>query len=186
MRVITGSARGKRLGELSGMETRPTTDRVKEAVFNMIQFDIEGRRVLDLFGGTGQLGIECLSRGAASCVFVDQRRDAAQLIRKNLRDTGLEDGARVYQEDSMKWLKRQRESFHLIFLDPPYDTDLLENALKTIAAIDILSENGIIICESRVEKELPELSGPYYRGKSYRYGKIKITLYRKDSSAKAE
>lgn len=182
MRVITGSARGKRLGELSGMDTRPTTDRVKESVFNMIQFDIEGRRVLDLFGGTGQLGIECLSRGAASCTFVDLRREAVRLIQKNLRDTGLEAYAKVYQADALKWLKKQRETFHLVFLDPPYDTDLLENALKTIAAIDILSENGIIICESRVEKELPELPAPYWIGKSYRYGKIKITLYRKNGA----
>lgn len=183
MRVITGVARGKRLGELSGMETRPTTDRVKEALFNIIQFDIEGRRVLDLFAGTGQLGIECLSRGAAQCVFLDRRRDAAALIRSNLRETGLEKNARVIQEDSLNWLKKQKEPFHLIFLDPPYDTDLLESALKTIAAIDILSENGIIICESRAEKELPALSAPYRKDKSYRYGKIKLTLYRKDASA---
>lgn len=180
MRVITGTARGKRLGELSGLETRPTTDRVKEAVFNRIQFDIEGRRVLDLFAGTGQLGIECLSRGAERCTFVDQRRDAVALIRKNLRDTGLEAQGRVVQEESLNWLSRQRERYHLIFLDPPYDTDLLENALKTIAAIDILSENGIIICESRVEKELCDLPAPYRRDKSSRYGKIKITLYRRD------
>lgn len=182
MRVITGTARGKRLGELPGMETRPTTDRVKEALFNMIQFDIEGRRVLDLFAGTGQLGIECLSRGAARCLFVDQRRDAVALIRKNLRDTGLEANARVVQGDSLSCLKSQREPFHLIFLDPPYDTNLLENALKTIAEIDILSENGIIICESRVEKELPVLPEPYRKGKAYRYGKIKITLYRKETT----
>lgn len=182
MRVITGTARGKRLGELPGMETRPTTDRVKEGLFNSIQFDIEGRRVLDLFAGTGQLGIECLSRGAASCLFVDQRRDAVALIRKNLRDTGLENGARVIQGEALRCLRSQKEPFHLIFLDPPYDTDLLENALKTIAEIDILSENGIIICESRVEKELPPLSAPYRRDRSYRYGKIKVTLYRKDSS----
>lgn len=182
MRVITGTARGKRLAELSGMETRPTTDRVKEGVFNAIQFDIEGRRVLDLFAGTGQLGIECLSRGAAQCLFVDQRRDAVSVIRKNLEVTGLADRARVVQGDSLSCLKSQRQSFHLIFLDPPYDTDLLENALKTICEIDILSENGIIICESRVEKELPELPAPYRKDRTYRYGKIKTTLYRKDGA----
>ncbi len=182
MRVITGSARGKKLGELEGMETRPTTDRVKEGLFNMIQFDIEGQRVLDLFAGTGQLGIECLSRGAAHCTFVDQRRDAVALIRKNLRDTNLEKNAAVLQMESLKALKSQRESFHLIFLDPPYDTELLEKALKTIAEIDILSENGIIICESRAEKELPELSAPYQKTRTARYGKIKLTLYRKEGS----
>lgn len=179
MRVITGSARGKKLGELEGMETRPTTDRVKEGLFNMIQFEIEGARVLDLFAGTGQLGIECLSRGAKHCLFVDQRRDAAALVRKNLRDTNLESRAAVIQGDSLNVLKRQREPFDLIFLDPPYDTDLLEKTLKTITEIDILSENGIIICESRAERELPELSVPYQKTKTCRYGKIKLTLYRK-------
>ena len=92
MRVITGSARGRRLKELEGMETRPTTDRVKEGLFSAIQFDIEGRRVLDLFAGTGQLGIECLSRGAASAVFVERRPDAVKLVRENLQTTGLQDG----------------------------------------------------------------------------------------------
>ena len=102
MRVITGSARGRRLKELEGMETRPTTDRVKEGLFSAIQFDIEGRKVLDLFAGTGQLGIECLSRGAASAVFVDRRADAVKLIRENLKLTELSDRARVVPGDAMK------------------------------------------------------------------------------------
>ena len=104
MRVITGSARGRRLKELEGMETRPTTDRVKEGLFNVLQFDIEGRRVLDLFAGTGQLGIECLSRGAASAVFVDKRPDAVKLIRENLKLCDLTDRARVVAGDSMEFL----------------------------------------------------------------------------------
>ena len=99
MRVISGSARGRRLNELQGMETRPTTDRVKEGMFSILQFDIEGRRVLDLFAGTGQLGIECLSRGAAEVTFVDRRGDAVRLIRENLRVTNLEEGARVLEQD---------------------------------------------------------------------------------------
>ena len=180
MRVITGTARGRRLGELSGSETRPTTDRVKEGMFNIIQFDIEGRRVLDLFGGTGQLGIECLSRGASHCTFVDQRRDAAQLMRANLKTAGVEDRGEVIQGDAFSILASCREPYHLIFLDPPYDTDLLERALKKIAGIDILTENGIIVCESRLDRELPELPEPYHKGREYRYGKIKITLYRKE------
>ena len=98
MRVITGTARGRRLGELTGKDTRPTTDRVKEGLFNVIQFDIEGRRVLDLFAGTGQLGIECLSRGAAHCTFVDQRKDAVKLVRENLEATELTERAKVVQE----------------------------------------------------------------------------------------
>ena len=109
MRVITGSARGRRLGEREGMETRPTTDRVKEGMFNILQFDIEGRRVLDLFAGTGQLGIECLSRGADSAVFVDRRADAVRLIRENLKASDLTDRARVVAGDSMEFLKGVRE-----------------------------------------------------------------------------
>lgn len=180
MRVITGTARGRRLGELPGMETRPTTDRVKEGMFNIIQFDIEGRRVLDLFGGTGQLGIECLSRGAAECVFVDQRKDAVKLIRDNLRVTGFTDKAKVVQGDSIGYLSTVRQPFHLVFLDPPYDSGLLESALKKLAAIDILTDNGIIICESRAEAQLPDLPAPFVKSKDYRYGKIKGTLYRKE------
>ena len=104
MRVISGEARGRRLKELTGLETRPTTDKVKESIFNIIQFDIEGRRVLDLFGGTGQLGIECLSRGAAGCTFVDVRKEAAALIRDNLALCGFTDRARVVQGDYLAFL----------------------------------------------------------------------------------
>jgi len=180
MRVITGTARGRKLGQLQGMETRPTTDQVKESMFNIIQFDIEGRRVLDLFAGTGQLGIEALSRGAASCTFVDQRRDAVALVRANLKHCALEDRARVVLAESIGFLSTVREPFHLIFLDPPYQTNLLENALKKIVEIDILAENGIIICESSADRILPETEAPYRKGKEYRYGKIKLTVYRKE------
>lgn len=180
MRVITGTAKGRKLGELAGSETRPTYDRVKEGIFNTIQFDIEGRRILDLFGGTGQLGIECLSRGAERCVFVDQRRDAVKLIRENLKATGLEQGADVHLGDAIAYLGSVREKFHIIFLDPPYDSGLLEAALKKIVSIDILSENGIIVCESRYEHKMPELPEPYVRSRDYKYGKIKVTLYRRE------
>ena len=145
MRVISGEARGRRLKELSGMETRPTTDKVKESIFNIVQFDIEGRKVLDLFGGTGQLGIEALSRGAAECTFVDLRREAAALIRENLKATRLEERGKVVQGDSLSFLLTCRQKYDLIFLDPPYASGLLEKALEQIAAIDILSEHGIMV-----------------------------------------
>ena len=157
MRVITGTARGKRLKELPGLDTRPTTDRVKEGLFNIIQFDIEGRRVLDLFAGTGQLGIEALSRGAAFCDFVDR--------------------GTVHNRDFAAFLPGIRRRYDLIFLDPPYALPALEQALELIAAIDIVSGNGIIVCESALDKLLPELDPPYAKGKEYRYGKIKLTLY---------
>lgn len=153
---------------------------MKESIFNIIQFDIEGRRVLDLFAGTGQLGIEALSRGAAGCTFVDQRRDAAALVRSNLKLCRLSDRARVVQGEALSFLASDRERYHLVFLDPPYQTELLENALKKIAEIDILMENGIIICESPADKVLPELPQPYRKGREYRYGKIKVTVYRKE------
>ena len=182
MRVITGSARGKRLKELPGMATRPTTDRVKEGLFSALQFEIEGRRVLDLFAGTGQLGIECLSRGAASAVFVDRRKDAVALIKDNLKATGLAQNARVVSGDSMEYLKSVRERFDLIFLDPPYAEDLLENAVAHIARFDILAPHGIIAAEHPVGKVLPALAPPYRVQRTYRYGKIALTLYRRDGN----
>ena len=139
MRVITGSARGRRLNELKGYDTRPTTDKVKEGIFSAIQFEVEGARVLDLFAGTGQLGIEALSRGAQRAVFVDRRTDAVKLIRENLALTRLEEGAQVVCVDSMAYLNALREKFDLIFLDPPYADDLLERAVAHIARFDILA-----------------------------------------------
>ena len=182
MRVISGSARGRRLKELQGMDTRPTTDKVKESMFNIIQFDIEGRRVLDLFGGTGQLGIEALSRGAESCVFVDQRREAVSLIRENVKTCGFAQQARVVQGDALAFLAGCREKFDLILLDPPYQSDLLAQCLEAITRFDILREHGIMLCESAAEWSLPPLESPYEAGREYRYGKIKLSLCRRTGS----
>ena len=179
MRVITGSARGRRLRELEGMETRPTTDRVKEGLFNVLQFDIEGRRVLDLFAGTGQLGIECLSRGAAEAVFAERRPDALKLIRENLKVTELSDRARVVAGDSMEFLSTTGEKFDIILLDPPYAAGLLEPALEHIAQFDILRPHGIIAAEAPAEKALPPLAEPYRLCRTYRYGRIGLTVYRR-------
>ena len=182
MRVITGAARGRRLKELEGYETRPTTDRVKEGIFNIIQFDIEGRKVLDLFAGTGQLGIEALSRGAASAVFVEHRRDAAALVKENLKLTGLEKNARVVCGEALSFLSSTREKFDLIFIDPPFAALLWENSMNSISQFDILSNHGIIICESPVEQDMPPVAPPYFLRKSYRYGKTKITTYSREEA----
>jgi len=177
MRVITGSARGRRLKEPGGLDIRPTTDNVKESVFNILQFDIEGRRVLDLFAGTGQLGIECLSRGAREVVFIDRSREAVKLIRENLRLCGF--SAPVLQQDALDYL-RACAPFDLIFVDPPYDAGLYAPVLETIYSVDLLSDGGIILCESRCETALPELPAPYRRRREYRYGRIRLSLYSKE------
>lgn len=182
MRVITGSARGRRLLELEGMDTRPTTDRVKEGIFNIIQFDIEGRKILDLFAGTGQLGIEALSRGAASAVFVEQRRDAVNLIRDNLRLTGLSDRARVVNGDALSFPASAGERFGLIFLDPPYAANLWEASLDAISRFDILANHGIIVCESPLDRDMPPMAPPYFLHRTYRYGRIKITTYHREEA----
>lgn len=179
MRVITGSARGIQLKTPDGLLTRPTADRVKEALFSIINFDIPGALVLDLFGGTGQLGIEALSRGAKSAVFVDEREDACKLIRENLKRTRLEGQARVVRGDYLAYLDRCQEQFDIVFLDPPYAEVFLETALNRITEIDILHTGGIIVTERPIGKELPwELDG-FARSRDYKYGKTLLTIYRK-------
>lgn len=179
MRVITGSARGITLKTPEGMVTRPTTDRVKEAMFSIIHFEIPGADVLDLFGGTGQLGIEALSRGAKSAVFVDAGEPACRLIRENLKRTRLEAQARVVRSDYLAYLERTKEQFDIILLDPPYAEVFLESAIKKITEIDILRQNGIIVAERPLGKELPWEFPGYDRSKDYKYGNTLLTIYRK-------
>ena len=179
MRVITGKARGVQLKTPEGLQTRPTTDRVKEAMFSIIHFDIPGARVLDLFGGTGQLGIEALSRGAKSAVFVDGSEKACSLIRENLKRARLEGEGRVVRSDYLDYLKRCRETFDIILLDPPYAEVFLENALKCISEIDILQTGGIIVAERPLGKELPWEFEGFERSRDYKYGKTMLTIYRK-------
>ena len=179
MRVITGKARGVQLKTPDGLTTRPTTDRVKEALFSIIQFEIPGATVLDLFGGTGQLGIEALSRGAKNAVFVDAGEPACRLIRENLKRTKLEADARVIRTDYLTYLKGCREKFQIIFLDPPYAEVFLENALKCITEIDILQSGGIIVAERPVGKELPWEFEGFTRSRDYKYGNTLLTVYRK-------
>lgn len=179
MRVITGSARGIRLKTPDGHHTRPTTERAKEALFSTIQFEIEGRSVLDLFSGSGQLGIEALSRGASRAVFVDEDKAAAALTRENLQRAKFADRAAVLQSDYAAYLSRCREKFGLIFLDPPYAETFLENALENIVKFDILLSGGIIVAERPEGKELPANFAGYTRSRDYRYGSTLITFFRK-------
>ena len=179
MRVITGSARGVQLKTPDGMTTRPTTDRVKEALFSIIHFDLPGAEVLDLFGGTGQLGIEALSRGAKSAVFVDAGEPACRLIKENLKRTKLEGLGKVVRSDYLDYLRRCKEKFDIILLDPPYAEVFLENALKCITEIDILRQDGIIVTERPFGKELPWDFSGFERSKDYKYGNTLLTVYRK-------
>ena len=180
MRVISGSARGRKLKEPVGETVRPSSDRVKEAVFNIIQFDIEGRNVLDLFAGTGQLGIEALSRGAKKAVFVDSGAGAIRLIRENLKICGFLKRATVVPGDALRYLEND-EKFDLIFIDPPYDAGLADKALIKIAEFDKLNKNGIIICETRVGSVLPVVAPPYFMQKDYKYGSVRITRYTRET-----
>ena len=180
MRVVSGTARGVILKTPEGLQTRPTADKVKEAMFSILQFDLPGASVLDLFGGTGQLGIEALSRGAKSAVFVDAWDKACALIKENLRRTKMEQSSRVVRSDYLSYLRSCKEQFDIILLDPPYAEVFLETALKCITEIDILRTGGIIVCERPMEKDLPWDFPNFTRSKDYKYGKTIITLYRKD------
>ena len=174
MRVISGTARGRKLKEPSGFNIRPTSGMVKESVFNIIQFDIEGRKVLDLFAGTGQLGIEALSRGARSVVFVDLKTDAVKLIKENLNLCGFSDLAKVCARDALRFLESD-EKFDLIFIDPPYDAGLAGKALMKIIEFDKLYANGIMICETKAGFAVPVDLPPSFLRKEYRYGNVRIT-----------
>lgn len=179
MRVITGSARGRRLETLSGDEvTRPTAESVKEALFSMIQFEIEDKKVLDLFAGSGQLGIEALSRGAASCTFVENNKKAENIVRANIENCGFLPVSNVVLCDASAFLSRIN-NFDIAFLDPPYKKGLIEKCMPNL--VKLMSDDGIIVCETSKEEALPESVGSFSVCKERNYGKTKITLYRKDS-----
>lgn len=175
MRIITGTHRGKKLLTLEGEQVRPTTDRVKESLFNILQFQLEGRRFLDLFAGSGQIGLEALSRGAAQAVFVDLSRDSIRVVERNIKACGFQDSARVVQSDFAAYLRSTREKFDVAFLDPPFRSGLLEQALPLAAGA--MNPGGILVCEHPRDEALPEEAGPFRKYREYRYGKIMLTTY---------
>ncbi len=176
MRVITGLARGRKLLTLDGDDVRPTTDRTKEAMFSSIQFDIEGARVLDLFAGSGQLGIEALSRGAKSAVFVDRNKQAIEIVKKNLQSTGLAKNAIVLNTDADTYITTTKETFSFVFMDPPYSKGILQTLIPL--AERVVAEGGAIICEHPLGEELPEELERMKIYRTYRYGKTAVTVYR--------
>ena len=171
MRVITGEAKGRRLKTLNGDDVRPTAERVKEALFS-----IEGRNVLDLFAGSGQLGIEAVSRGARRCVFVDSSRQSISIVRENLEHCKLTDRARVVQSDALAFLAGCGEKFDIALLDPPYYAGLLEKVLPVLA--QKMNVGGVIICETPSDIALPEEAGEFTKRREYRYGRVVLNLYR--------
>ncbi|MFT3950803.1 MAG: 16S rRNA (guanine(966)-N(2))-methyltransferase RsmD [Oscillospiraceae bacterium] len=175
MRVITGSARGKKLKTLDGLDVRPTSDRVKEALFSIVHFQLPGASVLDLFAGSGQLGIEALSRGAAHCVFVDKSVASIDTVKENLTACGLYSDARVLHMDSLDYLVGAKSGLDIVFIDPPYRNGLVEKALPLLEPK--LSCDAVVICEHEKELVLPETVGRLVLKKQYRYGKIMLTAY---------
>ncbi|GHU88680.1 rRNA methyltransferase [Clostridia bacterium] len=181
MRVITGTAKGRKLKTLADDSVRPTADFVKQAIFNKIQFDIEGRRVLDLFSGSGQLGIEALSRGAAFADFVDSAKTSLDVTRLNVEHCGFTDRAGLFGRDALSFLESCKQRYDLIFLDPPYKSDLVKNALLAIGRLDILREGGIIVTESSSadgDRRAALLTVGKYQLKSQRrLGRKEICIY---------
>lgn len=176
MRVITGIARGRRLETLEGDDVRPTTDRIKEAVFSIIQFETEGRVFLDLFAGSGQMGIEALSRGAKSAYFVDNAKKSVETLKRNLKSTGFERDAKIFSMDYQSFLSMNSEKFDIAFLDPPYKTGMLQNALELMP--EMMKDTGVIIAENPLEEEILSNYGDFVLDRKYRYGKIKISTFR--------
>ena len=175
MRVITGTAKGRKLTAPQGLDTRPTSDMVKEAMFSAIQFDVEDAVVLDLFAGSGQLGIEALSRGAEEAFFVDSSSDAIDVIRKNITAVGFTDKARIYAKDVFSFVAGAGRRFNIIFLDPPYEHGIPDKIMPLLE--EILAENGFVICEHEMKLKMPESYGRLSLKKTYKFGKISFSLY---------
>ncbi len=176
MRVIAGDKKGRRLVTPEGLDTRPTSDKVKEALFSIIQFELSGAHFLDLFAGSGQMGIEALSRGAEKAVFVDMGRKPVECIRQNLKALDLADSAEVHMQSVNDFVSFCSKKFDIVFMDPPYRDDLIVPILDRVA--EITRESGAIICEIPKGESLPESAGKFELARRYRYGKTELALYR--------
>ncbi|MDO4745900.1 MAG: 16S rRNA (guanine(966)-N(2))-methyltransferase RsmD [Bacillota bacterium] len=177
MRIIAGEYKGRRLESPADYSVRPTTDKVKEALFSILTEKIWGSRVLDLFSGTGNLGIEALSRGARECVFCDSSRESLRLIKSNIAHCKAQDGARVVPGDFRKTLANLEGEFDIILLDPPYGKGFLEPAFEIISQQSLLAEDGVIVAEHRKEEEMPDELYGFTKIKERKYGVIKLSIY---------
>lgn len=184
MRIITGRARGVRLATLAGENTRPTAERTKEAIFSMIQFEISGARVLDLFAGSGQMGLEALSRGASHAVLCDRARDAVEVIRQNAVKTRLAPDCEILCNDfeAVLRMQRNREAFDLVFLDPPYAIGAIPRALALLLEHGLLKDGATVVCESASENDVflgdASLESRFEVLRRTRYGVAHVTLLR--------
>lgn len=184
MRIITGRARGVRLSTLAGEATRPTSERAKEAIFSMLQFSLQGARVLDLFAGSGQMALEAVSRGAAHAVLCDASREAVGVIRENVTKTRLADFCEVVPMEFTAYLRtaRVREPFDLVFLDPPYAKGMIPEALRLLLSRGLLSPNATVVCESADSGDVfaadEALASHFTVLKQARYGIAHVTLLR--------
>ena len=176
MRIISGSARGCKLFSLEGDSTRPTTDRVKEAMFSMIQFNMFDSTVLDLFAGSGALGLEALSRGAAYCDFVEQQKDAADIVLKNIEKTHLGEFAHLHNVSAQQFLKSCDKKYDVVFLDPPYNKGLCVWAVKEMCSNGFISDGGIFVCETSVDEILP------FECRRKVYGRIALNLINEEDA----
>jgi 16S rRNA (guanine(966)-N(2))-methyltransferase RsmD len=185
LRIITGAAKGKKLITLEGEATRPTSERIKEAVFSSIQFDLEGRRVLDLFAGSGQLGLEALSRGAVSAFFTDSSREAIEIVKKNAAVCSFSDRCKYLVSDWRNYIRKAsgREKFDLVFVDPPYAMECCAEALERLEKSGILADGAIVVLESGTEEIRPEAFANFECIKSTHYGKktfVNIFIFREN------
>lgn len=183
MRIITGSARGIALKTLEGEATRPTAEKVKEAVFSALQFDLEGRRFLDLFAGSGQMGLEALSRGAAHATFIDASREAMEVVKNNARKTGFFDASHFLVSDFRSYLRKAKggERFHIVFIDPPYAERLVGECLKRLLEADLLAPSSLVVTESEEEDVFaayPETAKAFDVIKAKKYGRSFIHILR--------
>ncbi len=181
MRVITGTARGRKLQTLPGGDVvRPTSDKVKESMFSIVQFELQDALVLDAFSGSGQLGIEALSRGAEKAYFLDANKNAMQVTQQNLKSTGLFDRSVCLNTDAVTYLRSSKETFDIVLLDPPYNLGILDDVLPLVAAH--VSADAWVLCETDSRESLPEQVENLQKYREYKYSKTKLTVYRNNEA----
>ena len=176
MRVITGTARGRKLLTPEGFDTRPTTDKIKEAICSALHFDFQGAKILDLFAGSGQMAIEGMSRGGRAATLIDSDPKAIACIQQNVKACGFAENCTVLRTDAIAFLQRCREKYDIALLDPPYHKDILQQVIPLL--LPLMTENGILVCEHEPETHLPENFDAFHLQKEKKYGKIAVSIYR--------